>query len=350
MFHNIFIHHTTLYRAAVGFLSSLVIMLVITPVWIKLFSNITQPIRKDGPLTHLKKKNTATMGGVPIILVFTLNVLLWCRLNIFIEAILFCSLAFGLIGALDDIFKLIRKNSNGVSGKLRLALGTLVAVGLLLFLQYIYKAPFCDSVYVPYISKNLIFISYGYFIWVILTVVGTANAVNLTDGLDGLLSFIASLVLITFAVVCYNIYHPSMNSAFFAKMFHPGIHVREVGEIIVLVAALMGVLLGFLCFNCFPAKIFMGDVGSLFLGGVMASIAVLLKHELLLLVSGIIFVLEALSVIIQVGSFKLTGKRVFLMAPLHHHFEKLGLHENTIVSVFFMITVLASAVGLLLIL
>lgn len=325
-------------------------MLLLTPIYIKLAKNFRQPIRKDGPATHLVKKNTATLGGLLMMLVFGANVVLWCHRNVFVEAALICGVGYGCIGLCDDVLKLLARNSKGLNAKIRLILGVFIALILLGMLHHIYKNNFVNSIYIPYAGHFCLPIGLLVILWVPLVMVGTANAVNLTDGLDGLLSLVATLVMAAFAVVVFNIGHAGVNANFFAARLHNGVLLRQASELLIICASLIGVLLGFLCFNCYPAKIFMGDVGSLFIGGVIGSVAILLKHELLLLLAGIIFVLEAVSVILQVGFYKLTKRRIFLMAPLHHHFEKKGMHENTIVSTFLVITILGSALGLMFIL
>jgi phospho-N-acetylmuramoyl-pentapeptide-transferase len=306
-----------------------------------------QPIREDGPATHLlTKKGTPTMGGLMILSGFLFSTLLWANWgNPFVWIVLMVTLCFGAIGFYDDYLKVTKQSHAGFSGRARLAFEFVVA-GLAAYLitRYTINTPA-----VPTLSTSLVFplfkdaiINLGVFFAVFgaLVIVGAGNAVNLTDGLDGLAIVPVMVASATFALIAYL----SGNFVFASYLqiqFVPG-----TGELAVLCGALIGAGLGFLWYNAPPAQIFMGDTGSLALGGMLGTIAVVTKHEIVFAIVGGIFVMEAMSVIIQVASFKLTGKRVFRMAPIHHHFEKLGWTEPQVVIRFWVIAVVLALVGL----
>ncbi len=300
-----------------------------------------QPIRDDGPEGHLAKTGTPTMGGLLIVGALLTSTLLWARWdNPFIWIILFVTLAFGLIGFADDYAKVSKQNASGVSGKVRLGLGFAIA-GVASWwtalyhpeaLQYQLALPVLKD---TLINLGLIFIPFAMFV-----IVGAANAVNLTDGLDGLAIMPVMIAAGTLGVIGYMV-----GNATFANYLDVH-YVPGTSEIIVFVAGLAGGGLGFLWYNAPPAAVFMGDTGSLALGGALGAIAVATKHEIVLGVVGGLFVVEALSVIIQVLYFKRTGKRVFLMAPIHHHYEKKGWSESQIVIRFWIIAVVLAVIGL----
>jgi phospho-N-acetylmuramoyl-pentapeptide-transferase len=301
-----------------------------------------QPIRKDGPKNHIiQKAGTPTMGGLLIIFSVLVSSLLWSDLkNNFLWIGLISLVIFGIIGFIDDFIKIKSNSSNGLKATIRVILQLFFALIISLLVLNIIDDQINTSIAFPFF-KNLV-INFGYFYIIIslFIIVGSANAVNLTDGLDGLAIVPVMIVAITFSFIAYvsgNI----VFSNYLLINYIPG-----VGELSILCGALIGSALGFLWFNAPPAKVFMGDTGSLALGATIGSIAIMVKHEIVLAIAGGLFVLETLSVVIQVISFKLTGKRVFMMAPLHHHFEKKGWAESTIVIRFWIITIVLALISL----
>jgi phospho-N-acetylmuramoyl-pentapeptide-transferase len=300
-----------------------------------------QPIREDGPATHFAKKGTPTMGGLMILSGVTVATLLWANwANWYVWIVLFVMVSYGAIGFYDDYLKVTKSTAGGVSGKLRLAAEIVVAGAAAWAVMRVGSAGFSSSLTVPFF-KNVVLPLGGVFILLgILVIAGAGNAVNLTDGLDGLAIVPVMIAAATFGLIAYL-----TGNANFARYLQ--IHyVQGAGELAVICGALIGAGLGFLWFNAPPAMIFMGDTGSLALGGALGAIAVATKHEIVLAIVGGLFVLETMSVIIQVTSYKLTGKRVFRMAPLHHHFEQKGWKESTVVVRFWIISVVLALVGL----
>jgi len=300
-----------------------------------------QPIREDGPATHFAKKGTPTMGGLMILSGVTVATLLWANwANWYVWIVLFVMVSYGAIGFYDDYLKVTKSTAGGVSGKLRLAAEIVVAGAAAWAVMRVGSAGFSSSLTVPFF-KNVVLPLGGVFVLLgILVIAGAGNAVNLTDGLDGLAIVPVMIAAATFGLIAYL-----TGNANFARYLQ--IHyVQGAGELAVICGALIGAGLGFLWFNAPPAMIFMGDTGSLALGGALGAIAVATKHEIVLAIVGGLFVLETMSVIIQVTSFKLTGKRVFRMAPLHHHFEQKGWKESTVVVRFWIISVVLALVGL----
>jgi phospho-N-acetylmuramoyl-pentapeptide-transferase len=301
-----------------------------------------QPIREDGPQTHLAKKGTPTMGGLMILSGVTVSTLLWANLsNWYVWIILFVTLSYGAIGFYDDYVKVTGGRSAGVSGRVRF-LAEMVVAGVAAWLvMRLGSGELSSSLTVPFF-KNVV-LPLGAFLFILLGIVviaGAGNAVNLTDGLDGLAIVPVMIAAATFGLIAYL-----TGNARFATYLQ--IHyVQGSGELAIICGALIGAGLGFLWFNAPPAMIFMGDTGSLALGGALGAIAVATKHEIVLAIVGGLFVLETLSVIIQVASFKLTGKRVFRMAPLHHHYEQKGWKESTVVVRFWIISVVLALIGL----
>jgi phospho-N-acetylmuramoyl-pentapeptide-transferase len=301
-----------------------------------------QPIREDGPASHLiAKQGTPTMGGLMIMTGFLFSVMLWGNLsNPYVWIVLFVTVCFGLIGLYDDYLKVTRSSAKGFGGRQRLGLEFVVA-GLAVFaVAQVGTQPFSTSLAFPFFKDFVInlgwfFVPFGAFI-----IVGAGNAVNLTDGLDGLAIVPVMIAAGTFGAFSYLVGN-AVFSDYLQIHFVPG-----TGELAVLCGALIGASLGFLWFNAPPASIFMGDTGSLALGGMIGSVSVAIKHEIVLAIVGGLFVLEAVSVIVQVLSFKLTGKRVFRMAPIHHHFEQLGWKEPQIVVRFWIIAMVLALVGL----
>ncbi|MDR0483849.1 MAG: phospho-N-acetylmuramoyl-pentapeptide-transferase [Alphaproteobacteria bacterium] len=340
---------SVLHRAGLAFLTALVLVLILGKPYIKLVKlskNFLQPIREDGPQTHLKKQGTPTLGGLLIMSVFWLTSIVWlANLNNIIVIILLISFGFTLLGFIDDFLKLAFKNSKGLNGKFRLVVGTIISMVAVYYLLAEYPPEIAKSVFFPFISSFYLNIGIGILFFGAFVIVGTANSVNLTDGLDGLASMVISTILVAFLLLIVLITTPGVYTNFlYSSIFY----FNNVREVLVLCAALIGAILGFLWFNAYPAKIFMGDVGSLGIGGTLGIIAVSLKQELFLAIAGLFLVIESLSVIIQVYYFKLTGKRFFLMAPIHHHFEKKGISEITVVKRIWIFTIATSIVALLL--
>ena len=341
-FLNVFKYLT--FRTGLSVITSLMVVFIIGGPLIKIFSEnmITGPIRQDGPIDHIiKKSGTPTMGGVIIIIGIITSTLLWADLsNIYVWTMVFVSLSLGGLGLLDDILKIKFKNSRGLKSKYKF-LGQLIISAITLFIlikfsnhTYLYDLHF------PFF-KNLIwhmgpfFIPFGMFV-----IIGASNAVNLTDGLDGLATVPVMLVALSFTLIAYVV-----GNTIFSEYLQIQ-YIPDVGELSIFCGSIVGSCLGFLWYNAPPAKIFMGDTGSLSLGGSLAAIAIIVKHEIVLAIIGGLFVLETASVIIQVVSFKLTGKRIFKMAPIHHHFEKKGWAESTIVIRFWIIAIILALVGL----
>ena len=333
------------FRSGGAVVTSLLISILIGPSvirWLKSKQGAGQPIRSDGPKTHLKKQGTPTMGGLIVIASTIISTLLWVDLsNHYMWITLIVFLSFGFIGFFDDFSKLTKQSHNGVSGEVRLFLEALVAATAILAFMAITPEPLNNSLAVPFFKNFLIDLGWFFIPFGLLVVVGTANAVNLTDGLDGLAIGTVMIAMCCFAVITYLI-----GNAVFAEYLEV-FHVPNVGELAVFCSAMIGAGLGFLWYNAHPAEVFMGDTGSLALGGALGMISILTKHELVLAIVGGVFVAEVLSDIIQIGYFKYSGgKRIFLMAPLHHHFEKKGLPETKIVARFCIVAVVLALIGL----
>ena len=300
-----------------------------------------QPIRSDGPQTHLSKIGTPTMGGLMILAGVLVATLLWSNLsNMYVWTVLLVTLGYGAIGFYDDYLKITKRTTSGFSSKVRVSLEVALA-GIATYVIVTIGSPgFSDALTIPFFKNVLIDLGPFFVLFGILVIVGAGNAVNLTDGLDGLAIVPVMIVAATFGLIAYL-----SGRVDFAKYLQ--IHyVAGAGELAIICGALIGAGLGFLWFNAPPAMIFMGDTGSLALGGALGAIAVAIKHEIVLAIVGGLFVLETMSVIIQVASFKLTGKRVFRMAPLHHHFEQKGWKESTVVVRFWIISVILALIGL----
>ena len=300
-----------------------------------------QPIRADGPEGHFAKAGTPTMGGLLILLAVLSSTLLWARLdNGFVWIVLFVTFSFGLIGFADDYAKVSRQTAVGVPGKLRLALGFAIAAIAAYLATSFHPDPLQYQIALPVFKNLLVNFSFLFLPFAMLVIVGSANAVNLTDGLDGLAIMPAMIAAGALGVIAYAVGRVDFTT-YLDVHYVPG-----TGEILIFCAGLIGGGMGFLWYNAPPAAVFMGDTGSLALGGALGSIAVITKHEIVWAIIGGLFVLEALSVIIQVLSFKLTGRRVFLMAPIHHHYEKKGWAEPTIVIRFWIIALILAMIGL----
>ncbi|MBR6730895.1 MAG: phospho-N-acetylmuramoyl-pentapeptide-transferase [Alphaproteobacteria bacterium] len=341
-FLNIFKYIT--FRAGGALATAFLIMLICGPKfisWLKSKQGEGQPIRQDGPETHFLKRGTPCMGGLLIIVSILISTFLWAQLtNSYIWVMAFVLSGFGLAGFFDDYKKLTKNSSNGISAKQKLSLQFLISFVACLWMICLETGPMGTTLTIPFFKDLSIDLMYFYIPFVLIVMVGSSNAVNLTDGLDGLVSLPVIMCCFVFMVISYLV-----GRVDYSAYLH--IHyVAGAGEMAVFCGAVIGATLGFLWFNAHPAQVFMGDTGSLALGGVLGALSVATKQELLLAVAGGIFVAEALSDIIQVGSYKLRKKRVFLMAPLHHHFEKKGWSETTVVVRFWIISVLLAIIAL----
>jgi phospho-N-acetylmuramoyl-pentapeptide-transferase len=328
---NIFQYIT--FRSAYAAVTALLISFVFgRPLILKLKSlKAGQEIRRDGPETHFTKSGTPTMGGLLILLSVSVSMFLWQDLhNPYTWLLLFVMLAFGLLGFTDDYLKIFRRSSEGMQGRVKFGGQTLIALVVMLFLYYT-RNEHTTMLYLPFFKYPLVDLGSLYIPFGIILLVGTSNAVNLTDGLDGLATGLVILVGITLAILTYV-----SGRADYAEYLQIP-YVQNSGELTVALLSLVGGSVGFLWYNSHPAEVFMGDTGSLALGGVIGLVALILKKEILLIVIGGVFVLEALSVIIQVAVFKMKRKRVFKMAPLHHHFELKGWDESKVVIRFWIL-------------
>ena len=330
-------------RVILGVLTALMISFVIGPVMIRhlSFRQIGQQVRDDGPQSHLSKAGTPTMGGALILVAIAVATLLWADLgNRYVWVTLLVTLAFGAIGWVDDYKKIVYGNSKGLSARSKYAWQSLVALLAGAYLLYAAQSPAETELIVPFFKDVAIPLGGWYLLVVYLVVVGSSNAVNLTDGLDGLAILPTVLVAGALAVFAYATGH--FNIANYLSIPF----IREVGEVAVFCGAIVGAGLGFLWFNAYPAQVFMGDVGSLALGAALGIVAVLTRQELVFFVMAGVFVVETVSFILQVASFKLTGRRIFRMAPLHHHFELKGWPEPRVIVRFWIITVILVLTGL----
>lgn len=334
------------FRSGAAMLTSLLISFIFGPYFIrklKIIQKSGQPIREYGPETHLNsKKGTPTMGGVIIILSIVFATLLWADLsNIYIWVVLFVTISFSILGFMDDYLKIKRNNSIGVRGKTKLFFQILVSVIACFIIQQQLDNDLAYQLALPFFKNILLDLGWFYLIFTVIVIVGSSNAVNLTDGLDGLVTVPVIITAASFALISYLV-----GNNIFANYLQLN-YIPGSGELAVFASGLIGAGLGFLWFNAQPAEIFMGDTGSLALGGAIGSVSVITKHEIILSIIGGLFVVEALSVIIQVYYFKLTGgKRIFLMTPIHHHFEKQGWPESKIVIRFWILSIIFALIGL----
>jgi phospho-N-acetylmuramoyl-pentapeptide-transferase len=339
---NIFQYLT--FRTGGAVLTSLIISFIIGPRiigWLRNNQKNGQPIRGDGPETHLAKKGTPTMGGLMILIALFISTILWADIeNGYIWSVLAITIGFGFIGLIDDFLKLRRGSSKGLSSRLKLILQVLFGLVIALAISNLAQPNAERGLSIPFLKDTFIQLGWLLFPFSIFVMVGASNAVNLTDGLDGL-----AIVPVMIASGCFALIAYLVGNVVFANYLQIH-HVIGAGELSIFCGALIGAGLGFLWFNAPPAMVFMGDTGSLSLGGALGAISVITKHELVLAIIGGLFVLETVSVIVQVASFKLTGKRVFRMAPLHHHFEKKGWAESTVVIRFWIIAVVLALIGL----
>lgn len=338
------LHYTT-FRAFLAFIFSFGLTVFIGSHLIKKLKQIQkdgQPIRDDGPKSHLKKAGTPTMGGLMILISVLVTSLVFCDItNLFVISVLFVMLSYGFLGFLDDYNKLKFQSHKGVSARFKLVLQLLFALPACLLVYFYTDNSVNSSINFP-IFKNLILdLGYFYIFFAAFVIVGTSNAVNLTDGLDGLAIFPISVVASVFAVISYCVGDLYLSNYFYTP------HIEGASELLIVCASLIGAGLGFLWYNAKPAEVFMGDTGSLSLGATLGMLSVITKQEIILAISGLIFVVETLSVIIQVYYFRATGgKRFFRMAPIHHHFEQQGLSETKVVARFWIVSIILAVISL----
>jgi phospho-N-acetylmuramoyl-pentapeptide-transferase len=328
------------FRSGAAVATAMIIGMVIGPRFINMLrvrQGKGQPIREDGPASHFAKRGTPTMGGLMILISLMISALLWMDLsNRFVWACLFVTGGFAIVGFLDDLDKVTKSSHKGIPGRVRLLIEFAIA-GVAVFLIVTRTG---TDLYLPFFNDVVIPLGPFYYVFAMVLIVGFGNAVNLTDGLDGLATFPVIIACLAFFVIVYL----TGNAKFAGYLGIP--FVRGAGELAIFAAAIMGACLAFLWFNAPPAAVFMGDTGSLALGGALATMAVTAQHELVLVIIGGLFVAEAMSVIIQVFWYKRTGKRVFRMAPIHHHFEQLGWPESTVVIRFWIISIVLALAGL----
>ena len=333
------------FRTGASILTSLFFSLIFGEIIIRklsTFQPVGQPIRIDGPESHIiQKAGTPTMGGVLILASMTLSLFLWADLNNpFIWICFISACLFGIIGFIDDYQKIRHNSHKGISGLIKILFQVLFSFVIIYLIQKFIPSHLSNTVHFPFFKNLVIDLGIFYIVFGVIIIVGSANAVNLTDGLDGLAIVPVMIVAMSFAFIAYV-----SGNIIFSEYLQIS-YIKDSGELSIFCGTLIGSSLGFLWFNAPPAKVFMGDTGSLAMGSTIGCLAVIVKHEIVLAIIGGMFVLETLSVIVQVVSFKLTGKRVFRMAPLHHHFEKKGWAESTIVIRFWIITVVLALVGL----
>lgn len=330
-------------RAILGALTALLISLIVGPAMIRRLNHyqVSQVVRDDGPESHLQKAGTPTMGGAMILVAISVSTLLWSDLgNKYMWVVLLTTLLFGAIGWVDDYKKLVKKDSRGLIARYKYFWQSVVALGAAGFMYATAELPAETQLIVPFFKDVAVPLGWGFVVLAYFVIVGSSNAVNLTDGLDGLAVLPTVMVAGALGIFAYVTGHAKF-AAYLSIPFIPG-----VGETVVFCGALVGAGLGFLWFNAYPAMVFMGDIGALALGAALGIVAVVVHQELVLLIMGGVFVMETVSVIMQVASYKLTGKRIFRMAPLHHHFELKGWPEPRVIVRFWIITVILVLVGL----
>ena len=340
-FLNVFRYLT--FRGIMGVLTALVISFWIGPAVIRrlVYRQLGQTVRSDGPQTHLAKAGTPTMGGALILLAVFIATLAWADLtNRFVWVVLLVTLAFGAIGWVDDYKKIINKDPKGIGARQKFFWQTVAGLSEAVFLFYTARSPAETQLLVPLFKNILVDLGPLYILLVYFVIVGSSNAVNLTDGLDGLAIMPAVMVAGGLGIFAYVAGHAN----FSAYLGFP--HIVGAGEVLIICAAIVGAGLGFLWFNTYPAMVFMGDIGALALGAALGAVAVVVRQEIVLFIMGGIFVMETVSVMLQVASFKLTGKRIFRMAPLHHHFELKGWPEPRVIVRFWIISLILVLIGL----
>lgn len=338
---NVFRYIT--FRSAGAVLCALIVTFLLAPsmiAWLRRLK-VGQHVRTDGPQTHLAKKGTPTMGGLLIVAALAVSVLLWSDLrNVYVWVVLFATLAFGAIGFWDDYLKIVKKQSTGLRAYQKFGLQIVAAAAIGVFLYVNPGDPDSTHLSVPFFKNLFIDLGWFYIPFAVVVIVGSSNAVNLTDGLDGLAIGLVGIAAAANAVIVY-LGGNRVVADYLKIMYLPG-----TGELVIFCGALLGASLGFLWYNAHPAEVFMGDVGSLSLGGALGTLAVVTKHELILVITGGIFVAETVSVMMQVGYFKMTGRRIFRMAPLHHHFEQLGWPESKVIARFWIIGIILALVSI----
>ncbi len=338
---NVFRYIT--FRSAGAVLTALIVSFLLGPsmiAWLRRLK-VGQHVRNDGPQTHLTKQGTPTMGGLLIIAALVSSVLLWSDLtNKYVWVVLFATLAFGGIGFWDDYLKVVKKHSTGLRAYQKFGLQIIASLIIGFFLILYSGDPTVSRLSVPFVKRLLLDLGWFYIPFVAIVVVGSSNAVNLTDGLDGLAIGLVGIASTANAVIVY-LGGNKIIADYLKILFIPG-----SGELTIFCGALLGASLGFLWYNTHPAEVFMGDVGSLSLGGALGTLAVVTKHELILIIVGGIFVVETFSVIMQVASFKLTGKRIFKMAPIHHHFEEIGWPEAKVIVRFWIVGIILALISI----
>jgi phospho-N-acetylmuramoyl-pentapeptide-transferase len=338
---NVFKYIT--FRSAGAALTALVVSFVLGPWMIARLRRLKvgQHVRDDGPRSHLSKQGTPTMGGLLVIAALVGSALLWSDLsNKYVWVVLFATLAFGCIGLRDDYLKVVKKQSTGLRAREKFGLQIAASLVLGLFLYYFSGDPEAAYLSVPFMKKMAIDLGWFYIPFAVVVMVGSSNAVNLTDGLDGLATGLVGIAATANAVIVY-VGGNRVLAEYLKIPYIPG-----SGELTVFCGALAGACLGFLWYNAHPAEVFMGDTGSLSLGGALGALALVTKHELILVITGGIFVAEAVSVMLQVASYKMTGKRIFKMAPIHHHFEQLGWPESKVIVRFWIVGIILALVSL----
>lgn len=341
--HFLRVFHYLTFRAILSALTALLIVLIFCPRMIRYLQSlqIGQVVRTDGPQAHLKKSGTPTMGGSLVLIALGVSVLLWGDLsNLYLWIALFVTMGFGAIGCVDDYRKITKKNTKGLSARKKLVFQSIIALIAIGTLYFTATSRNETQLVIPFCKDVVIHLGFLYFVLAYFVVVGTSNAVNLTDGLDGLAIMPSILVILALGVFAYV----ASNAHFSHYLSLP--YLLKADELVVFCCALAGAGLGFLWYNSYPAQLFMGDVGSLSIGGALGIVAVMVRQEIVLFLMGGIFVAETVSVILQVASFKLRGKRIFKMAPLHHHFELKGWPEPKVIVRFWIITVVLVLLGL----
>lgn len=342
-FTNLFQYQT--FRSGAALLTSLLISFLIGEKlinWLRYWQKGGQPIRDDGPESHLKtKQGTPTMGGLMILFSVSISTILWTDIkNPYVWVTLLVTISYGLLGFLDDYLKVKKRNTKGVRAKGKLIAQTLIALAACYFIHKVAPEGYKTGLVFPFLKDFVLDLGYFYAVFVIVVIIGASNAVNLTDGLDGLAIVPICIAAASFGFISYLVGNKIYSDYLYIT------HVPKSGELAIFCSALIGAGLGFLWYNAHPAQVFMGDTGSLALGGALGVISVITKHEIVLAIIGGLFVIEALSVIIQVYSFKTRGVRVFKMAPIHHHFEKIGWPETKVVVRFWIIAIIFALIGL----
>lgn len=338
---NVFRYIT--FRTALSVLTAALITFILAPVIIRKLRglSVTQQIRGNGPEQHMSKEGTPTMGGLIIILSIVVTVLLWGDIgNMYMQVMVMSLTGFGAIGLLDDYLKVSRKDSKGLRARTKFGMQILLALAIGAFLYFNPEDPFADVLSVPFFKKWLFDLGWFYIPFSIIVIIGSSNAVNLTDGIDGLAIGLVAIATLATGVLVYISGHKGL-AQYLQVLFLP-----QTGELTVFCGAMFGAALGFLWYNAYPAEVFMGDVGSLGLGGALGTLAVITKQEIVLAVVGGIFVVETISVVLQVSSYKLTGRRVFKMAPIHHHFELKGWPEPRIIVRFWIAGIMLALLSL----